>query len=58
VRDKLLRQSGIDPKTIETEYWDAKARLLGAELAGEQFDKVAATRRGFPSFPALAYRDV
>jgi hypothetical protein len=41
VRDKLLRLSGIDPKTIETEYWDAKARLMGTELAGKEWDKRA-----------------
>jgi hypothetical protein len=30
----------------------------GNFIARSSADKVAATRRGFPSFPALAYRDV
>ena len=41
VRDELLTLPGIDPQTIETEYWDAKARLLGTELAGKEWDERA-----------------
>ena len=51
VRDKLLRQSGIDPKTIETEYWDAKARLMGTELAGKEWEKRARWSRRPTSRP-------
>jgi hypothetical protein len=43
-----LRLSGVDPETIKTEYWDARARLLGAELARKEWDKrvgLAALRR-------------
>ena len=40
VKDEL-KLSGVDPVTIETEYWDARARLLGAELAGKEWDKRA-----------------
>jgi hypothetical protein len=41
VRDKLLSLPGIDPKAIEPEYWDAKARLMGTELAGKEWDERA-----------------
>src|SRR5258706_12341813 len=36
-----MRLSGVDPETIETEYWEARARLLGAEAAGKEWDKRA-----------------
>ena len=41
LKNELLSLPGIDPETIETEYWDAKARLLGTELAGKEWDKRA-----------------
>ena len=48
IREALLRSPGIDPITIETEYWDVQARLLGTELAAKEWDErtgLAAVRR-------------
>jgi hypothetical protein len=43
-----LKLSGVNPETIEMEYCQARARLLGAEAAGKEWDKhagLAAIRR-------------
>jgi hypothetical protein len=40
VRDDL-RLSGVNPEMIENEYWEARARLLGAEAAGKEWDECA-----------------
>jgi hypothetical protein len=38
---EFLKLPGINPQTLETEYWNAKARLLGTELAGKEWDRCA-----------------
>lgn len=40
-RAEVLKQPGVDPTTIQTEYWNLKARLLGAEPGGKEWDKNA-----------------
>ncbi len=45
-----MRLPGIDPKKIEKEYRDAKARLRAAERAGRAWDKragIASLRRQY-----------
>jgi hypothetical protein len=47
VKDEL-KLSGVNPETIKTEYWEARARLLGAEAGGKEWDQrvgLAALRR-------------
>jgi hypothetical protein len=40
VKDSL-RLSGVEPVTIETEYWEARTRWLGGVAAGKEWDECA-----------------
>jgi hypothetical protein len=44
-RAEVLKQSGVDPTAIQTEYWNLKARLLGAKPGAEEWDKNAGLAR-------------